>query len=58
VKNPTCKCGKPATLRCAGCGRYLCPACNEEHQAEIAEAIEAADALTDRGRHAPRERNR
>jgi hypothetical protein len=54
MKNPTCKCGQPATMRCAGCGRYLCAECNEEHQAEI----EAADALTDRGRHAPVERNR
>jgi hypothetical protein len=54
VKNPVCRCDKPAVVRCAGCGRYFCAECNEEHQLEIVEEIEAADRLTGKGRYSTR----
>lgn len=57
MKNPVCsQCDRPAVSRCVGCGSYFCEKCWDEHQAEIAQAMEDADRLTSKGMHSPRER--
>jgi len=56
MKNPTCECGRPAVVRCVGCGRYLCADCRDAHDEEIARAMEDADKATAQGRYSPRER--